>query len=397
MFGLHAAFTVEDGSLERAVEEAGKLGVGFHSHVAEAASDEEASIEKYGLRVLERLQQKGALGPKSLAIHCVHINEEEMDILKETGTVAVHNPQSNMNNAVGVAPVLQMLEKGILVGLGTDGMTSNMCDEVRVANILHKLNQKDPRVAFVESCQLLLQNNPGIVARQFEQEFGVLRPGALGDVILMDYIPPTPLNENSFLGHFLFGICGSPVDTTIVGGKVLMREGEASVLYKQAVIIKPGEISWGYAGEKKDFLETIIASLEDYLPSGVDYLSVYMIVENVSRTGSTFSELIPLLEEKVKSRPFEPRYLHLLGMAYQEVGKIDRAEKCYARALQIDSDFATAHLSLGKLYARQGRSVSARTHLEAFLTLFPESSLTSAVGVLLKEVGEAEKKRTNEP
>jgi len=254
-----------------------------------------------------------------------------------------------------------------------------MCDEVRVANILHKLNQKDPRVAFVESCQLLLQNNPGIVARQFEQEFGVLRPGALGDVILMDYIPPTPLNENSFLGHFLFGICGSPVDTTIVGGKVLMREGEASVLYKQAVIIKPGEISWGYAGEKKDFLETIIASLEDYLPSGVDYLSVYMIVENVSRTGSTFSELIPLLEEKVKSRPFEPRYLHLLGMAYQEVGKIDRAEKCYARALQIDSDFATAHLSLGKLYARQGRSVSARTHLEAFLTLFPESSLTFVV------------------
>ncbi len=128
MFGLHAAFTVNDDTMAKAVEEANKLGVGFHTHVAEALSDEEASVEKFGMRVLERLQQKGVLGPKSLAIHCVHIDEREMGILKETGTAVVHNPESNMNTAVGVAPVLEMMGKGIEVGLGTDAMTSNMCD-----------------------------------------------------------------------------------------------------------------------------------------------------------------------------------------------------------------------------------------------------------------------------
>lgn len=248
MFGLHAAFTVDDRSLERAVESARQLGVGVHTHVAEAASDEEANIEKFGLRVLERLQQKGALGPKSLAIHCVHINQDEMDILKETGTSVVHNPESNMNNAVGVAPVLEMLEKGILVGLGTDGMTSNMCDEVRVANILHKLNQADPRVAFVESCQLLLENNPRIAGRQFGLPLGVLKKGASGDVVIIDYLPPTPLNENSFLGHFLFGICGAPVDTTIVAGKVLMRGKKLLHIDEEEVTAKSRELAERFYG-----------------------------------------------------------------------------------------------------------------------------------------------------
>ena len=223
MFGLHAAFTVEDGSLERAVAAADELKVGFHTHVAEAASDEEASVSRHGMRVLERLRRKGALGPKTLAIHCVHINEAEMEILKATGTAAVHNPQSNMNNAVGAAPVLEMLAKGILVGLGSDGMTSNIRDEVRCANILHKFAKRDPRVAFVESCQLLLANNARIASRQFDLELGALKEGAAGDVIVIDYAPPTPLHEGSFLGHFLFGICGAPVDTTIVAGKILLR------------------------------------------------------------------------------------------------------------------------------------------------------------------------------
>jgi len=124
---------------------------------------------------------------------------------------------------VGAAPVLEMLAKGILVGLGSDGMTSNMCDEVRCANILHKFAKRDPRVAFVESCQLLLANNARIAGRQFEMEMGVIKEGAAGDVIVIDYVPPTPLHEGSFLGHFLFGICGAPVDTTIVAGKTLLR------------------------------------------------------------------------------------------------------------------------------------------------------------------------------
>ncbi|MDP8215279.1 MAG: putative aminohydrolase SsnA [Candidatus Euphemobacter frigidus] len=243
MFGIHAAFTVNDDTLDRAVAAADRLGVGFHIHVAEAASDEEDSVEKYGLRILERLNEKGALGPKSLAIHCVHINDREMDILKETGTAAVHNPESNMNNAVGVAPVLEMMERGIQVGLGTDAMTSNMCKEVQIANLLQHLEKRDPRVAFVESCQLLLENNPKIASRLFDQEVGVLKPGAAGDVIVIDYIPPTPLNEDNFLGHFLFGICETEVITTVVNGKVLMKDKELIGIDEEKIAARSRELA----------------------------------------------------------------------------------------------------------------------------------------------------------
>jgi putative selenium metabolism protein SsnA len=226
MFGLHAAFTVNDDTLDRVAEEAGKLGVGVHVHVAEAASDEEDSLAKHGMRVIERLKKHGALGPKSLAIHCVHIDETEMDILKETGTAVVTNPESNMNNAVGVSPILKMMEKGIPVGLGTDAMTSNMLKEVQLVNILQHLEEKDPRVAFVESCQTLLENNPEIATRQFGVELGVLKEGAAADVVVMDYLAPTPMDGNNFLGHFLFGICESAVLTTVGNGKVLMKDRE---------------------------------------------------------------------------------------------------------------------------------------------------------------------------
>ncbi len=243
MFGLHAAFTVNDDTLEKATSAAAELGVGFHFHAAEAASDEEAGLEKYGMRVIERLHRKGALGPKSLAIHCVHIDEQEMDLLKETGTAAVHNPESNMNNAVGVAPVLKMMGKGIEVGLGTDAMTSNMCKEVQLANILQHLAERDPRVAFVESCQLLLENNPRIASRFFGVDIGVLKPGAAGDVIVVDYDPPTPLNEGNFLGHFLFGVCESPVRSTVIDGKVLMRDGELVGIDEKRIAARSRELA----------------------------------------------------------------------------------------------------------------------------------------------------------
>ncbi|HOO77972.1 MAG TPA: putative aminohydrolase SsnA [bacterium] len=249
MFGLHAAFTVEDETLAAAVSAADRLGVGFHTHVAEAASDEEASLVRYGQRVLRRLRDKGALGEKSLAIHCVHIDGEETDILLETGTAAVHNPESNMNNAVGVAPVLEMFGRGIAVGLGTDGMTSDMRSGVKTAFFLQHLAQEDPRVGFCESCSLLLDNNPEIVSRQFGYRVGVLAPGAAGDVIVVDYTAPTPLDGNTWLGHFLFGICcGAAVDTTVVGGKVLMRGKKLTLLDEEALAARCRERARAFYG-----------------------------------------------------------------------------------------------------------------------------------------------------
>lgn len=225
MFGLHALFTVDDASLNESVTAAKSLGAGFHLHAAEDLSDEIVNKDKYGKRVIKRLYDAGGLGKNSIAVHCVHLNNEEMDLLASTDTAVIHNPQSNMNNAVGVANVLKMLDKKITLGLGTDGMSPGMQDDVRVANILHKHNCKDPRVFFRESCQLLLENNAKIADRFFSRKLGELKEGAYADIILVDYLPPTPLKESTFFGHFLFGICEAPVNTTIINGKILMKDG----------------------------------------------------------------------------------------------------------------------------------------------------------------------------
>ncbi len=147
-----------------------------------------------------------------------------MDILKETDTVVVHNPQSNMNNAVGVADLISMAKKGILVGLGTDAMTVNMLEELRAAMWIRHLAEKDPSCGFMEVTTLLPFNNPKIANRHFDGlGLGELKAGNAADVICVDYIPFTPFDESNFLGHLCFGIGASSVDTTIVGGKVLMH------------------------------------------------------------------------------------------------------------------------------------------------------------------------------
>ena len=222
MFGLHASFTLCDATLERAAATGHELGAGFHVHVAEAASDQEHCQREFGLRVVERLGNLGILGPQSIAAHCVHVSAREMELLAETGTPVAHNPQSNMNNAVGVADVLGMLRKGVLVGLGTDAMTVNMLEEVRAALFVRHLSEKNPSVGFVETLSTLLVNNARIANRHFPVRLGELREGSAADLLLIDYEPPTPFDEGTLLGHVAFGISQASVDTTIAGGKVLM-------------------------------------------------------------------------------------------------------------------------------------------------------------------------------
>lgn len=224
MFGLHASFTITDATLKKAAKIGNDLGAGFHCHCAEAKSDQDFNVKNFGMRVIERLEKFGCLGPKSLAIHCVHINDREMAILKKTDTPVVTNPQSNANNAVGVAPLLAMAEKGLLVGLGTDAMTVNMLEELRFVMFLQHLANDNPSCGFMETLSTLAFNNAKIANRHFDCGLGELREGYAADVILMDYHPPTPFDAGTFLGHLGFGLTQTFVDTTIVGGKVLMEK-----------------------------------------------------------------------------------------------------------------------------------------------------------------------------
>ena len=144
-FGLHASFTIGLETLERCVAEAQSLGLGFHVHVAEDNADEIDSETKYGQRVGEHLSAKGVLGEKTLSAHCVHVNQNEINLLAKTNTKVSHQPRSNMNNAVGTAPVQQMLDSGVCVGLGNDGFSNNMYSEMKAAYLVHKSAARDPR------------------------------------------------------------------------------------------------------------------------------------------------------------------------------------------------------------------------------------------------------------
>ena len=199
MYGLHASFTVTDATLEEAAYRGHSLKAGFHIHTAESQSDQLYAEAHYKMRVVERLQKFGILGPRSIAAHCVHINEKEMDILARTRTPVVHNPQSNANNAVGIADIVTMTNRGVLVGLGTDAMTNNMMEEARVGVWLQHLKH-GPSKGFAEPVTALLANNAEIANRHFKN-VGALKEGWCADVILLDYQPPTPLDAGNFYGH----------------------------------------------------------------------------------------------------------------------------------------------------------------------------------------------------
>jgi len=223
LFGLHASFTLSDASLEKAASLGHELRTGFHIHVAEAQSDQAAARRASGMRVVERLKQFDILGRRSIAAHCVHIDRKEMDLLAETQTAVAHNPQSNMNNAVGVADVIGMSRRNVLLGLGTDAMTANMLEELRAALWGQHLFSGNPSAGFSEVVAALFVNNPKIAGRIFGLRFGEIREGCAGDVVIFDYTPPTPLEETNLFGHLVFGLSQSAVDSTIVGGRVVME------------------------------------------------------------------------------------------------------------------------------------------------------------------------------
>lgn len=243
MMGLHASFTVSDETVETCVGIARDHGVGCHIHVAEDAADRQDSLSRYGVPTVNRLHRLGVTGEKSIFVHCVHVDEAEMDLLAETRTIVVHNPESNMNNAVGVTPLLTMLKKGVLVGLGTDGMNSDMLAQMRCAYLLHRLANRDPRVAFVEAPTLLLQNNREIARRQFGLPLGEIAPGRPADLAILDYHPPTPLSEANFLGHLIFGLVDAVVDTTVCRGQILMRNKQVLTMDEERIAARSRELA----------------------------------------------------------------------------------------------------------------------------------------------------------
>ncbi len=241
MFGLHASFTLSDKTLTRATAIRQQTGRGFHFHLCEGEADNQSPFSKE--RAIPRLARFGILGSQSIAAHAIHINDKEIGILAESGTMVVHNPQSNMNNAVGRADIFKLLQNDVLVGLGSDGMTPAIVPDIRAANLIHKHALKDPTAGWLEIGRLALKNNPLIFERVSDQKLGAIIPGYLADLIIVDYYPPTHLDETNFWGHLLFGIADAPVNTVMINGRVVMRDKQLSGVDEREAAAKSRELA----------------------------------------------------------------------------------------------------------------------------------------------------------
>jgi len=244
-FGLHASLSLSDRTLERCVVAAQGAGMGFHIHAAEHEADEYDAREQYGRRVIDRLAALGILGPRSIVAHCVHIDAREMALLRESGAWVTHQPRSNMNNAVGAAPVESMLRLGIPVCLGNDGMGNAMWAEWKEAYFMHKQAHRDPRrMNGMDVARMAIDNNRAL-AEVFwpDLPLGRLAVGAAADVIFVDYHPITPLTAGNLPWHLIFGFESSMVTTTIVGGRVLMRDRQLLTLDEAAITARSRELA----------------------------------------------------------------------------------------------------------------------------------------------------------
>ena len=244
-FGLHASLTLSDETLAACGAAAQSAGLGFHVHTAEDAADQEDSLRRSGKRVVHRLGDAGILGPRTIAVHCVHVDAGEIDRLAETGTWVTHQPRSNMNNGVGVAPVEAMLNAGIKIGLGNDGFSNQMFAEMKAAYLVHKLARRDPRampgdrvmeIAYAYNARLAQVFWPDVV-------LGELSEGATADLVFLDYHATTPLTASNLPGHLLFGIEASMVTATVRAGRVLMRDRQLVTLDEEAITARSRELA----------------------------------------------------------------------------------------------------------------------------------------------------------
>lgn len=231
MFGPHAPYTCSGEYLQRVKKEADQLGVGIHIHVAETEDEIKTIQELYGKTPVQWLEELGLFGGHVVAAHCVHLTEEDQDILAQRKVCVAHNPESNMKLNSGTAPIPELRSRGVVVGLGTDGTSSNndldMFGEMRSAAFQQKLLKGATALPAYEVLKMATVD--GAQALGFN-DVGMLSPGYKADLISINFDQPHFYPRFSIPSHLVYVAHAGDVRTVLVDGQILMEERQLKTI-----------------------------------------------------------------------------------------------------------------------------------------------------------------------
>ena len=245
-FAPHAPYTCPPDYVQHIVEAAKSCNAGIHVHLAETLDEQRQIQEGYGKTPTEYLNDLGVFELPTLAAHSVYLNDTDIAILKEHNVGIAHNPTSNLKLASGIANIPKYLQAGLTVGLGTDGCSSNntlnMFKEMAICSFVQKVNAMDPTVLPAEEI-LKLATVGGAKALRWDNEIGTLEVGKKADLILVDIDKPHFAPWNNSVSDLVYSAQGSDVKTTIVNGKVLMKDYEVLTLDVERIMAETNRIA----------------------------------------------------------------------------------------------------------------------------------------------------------
>lgn len=239
----HAPYTVSDTTFEKVITYAEQLGLGIHTHLHETKAEVAESIENFGVRPIKRMANLGLLGPNLTAAHCVQINDEDLDLLSAHSANVAHCPSSNAKLASGIAPVNHLLNKGINVGLGTDGAASNnrqdMFAEMRIAALLAKARTEDATsIPAAQALEMATIN--GARALGLDHQIGSIEVGKFADLTAVRISDVETLPCFDPLSHLIYACGREHVSHVWVAGDLRFeRSNQQSGLYAN---IEPNEL-----------------------------------------------------------------------------------------------------------------------------------------------------------
>ncbi len=249
---IHGVYTSFAPAWKQVVEFAQKYNLGMHVHISETKTEHENCLTSYGKTPARVFYENGVFDmPTASAAHCVWASDEDLDIFAEKGVSVAHNPISNLKLASGLAPVTRMLERGVNVTLGTDGMASNnshdLFEEIKMASVLQKYAVNDPTV-LPASQVLKMATVNGAKAQGRSAESGMIDEGLDADVILLDFNTPRQTVCHDTVLNLAYSVTGQDVCLTMCKGKILYENGEYTTIDIEKLLYEARKVNLCTAG-----------------------------------------------------------------------------------------------------------------------------------------------------